>query len=92
MKEPLILKNKSIDGYERIAPYNLSLQTDNYQVQANQVCFDIDSVMGRAFIPDGMDVIQYKILAGNTVTMCFWYKQKTLKKQLFNEAKTNKIL
>jgi hypothetical protein len=46
--------------------------------------------LGRPFIPDGMDVIEYKILAGNSVTMCFFYKQVSLKKVFIEEARTSK--
>jgi hypothetical protein len=48
--------------------------------------------LGRAFIPDGMDVISYKVLAGNIVTFGFYYKQVSLKRFFFQEARDKKIL
>ena len=89
---PLIVKNKRIDAIEKIDPYNLSLQIDNMQVQSDQVCFNIEGVFNRPYIPDGMDVMQYKILAGMTVTMCFYYKQVSLKRVLLEEARNSKKL
>jgi hypothetical protein len=90
MDIPLIIKNKSLDGITRIDPYSLSLQLDNMQVQEKQVCFDVQGIMNRPFIPDGMDVAQYKVLAGNTIVMAFWYKQISMKKYFFKEARENK--
>lgn len=89
---PLIVKNKRIDAVEKIDPYNLSLQVDNMQVQSDQVCFNIEGTFNRPYIPDGMDVIQYKVLQGMTVTMCFYYKQVSLKKVFFEEAEKSKKL
>jgi hypothetical protein len=48
--------------------------------------------LGRAYIPDGMDVIQYKILAGNSVVFGFYYKQVSLKRFFYTEARDKKIL
>lgn len=92
LMQSLIIKNKRIDGYENIAPYNLSLQKNTLQYDGNIICFAIADIMNRPYIPDGMDVAQYKVLAGNTVTMCFYYKQLMLKKVLFKEARNKNIL
>ena len=51
------------------------------------ISFAINDVLNRPFIPDGMDVINYNILAGNTVTMCFYHEQKSLKKLFYEEAR-----
>jgi hypothetical protein len=48
--------------------------------------------LNRPFIPDGMDVIKYTVLAGMTVTMAFFYKQVNLKKVFFQEARNSKKL
>jgi hypothetical protein len=34
-----------------------------------------------------MSVINYNVLAGNTVTMAFFYEQKSIKKLFFEEAR-----
>jgi hypothetical protein len=39
-----------------------------------------------------MDVIQYKVLAGNQVIFGFYYKQVSLKRFFFKEARNKKIL
>ena len=89
---PLQVINKSIAGVEKIVPVNMGLQLDNMQVQGDMVAFDIHKNLNRPYIPDGMDVVSYKVLAGNTVTMCFWYKQVSLKKVFYEEARNSKSL
>ncbi len=56
------------------------------------MAFDIVGQLNRVFIPDGMDVVQYTVLAGNSVTFCFYYKQKSLKKILFKEARVKRMV
>ncbi|HRH52605.1 MAG TPA: hypothetical protein PLN38_04765 [Chitinophagales bacterium] len=90
--QPLIFKNKSINGTAVIAPLQLSLQLDVMQAQNNILFFDFNTSIGRAFIPDGMDVIQYKVLAGCAVTFSFFYRQKSLKRFFLQEARENKKL
>lgn len=92
MAESLKFKNKAISGVEKIAPLNLNLQLDTMQVASDTVFFDIQANLNRPFIPDGMDVIKYKILAGNGVTMAFFYKQISLKKVFYEEARESKKL
>lgn len=89
---PLQVINKSIEGVEKIDPVNIALQIDNMQVQNDMVVFDIVQNLNRPYIPDGMDVVSYKILAGNTVTMNFWYKQVSLKKVFYKEARESRPL
>lgn len=91
-KEALFFINKSIKGSQRIKPLQLNLQIDTMQKQDDIVFFDIIGNLGRPYIPDGMDVIRYKVLAGSTVTFGFYYKQHELKKLLFKEAKDSKGL
>jgi hypothetical protein len=90
--EPLIFKNKRIDGYMKVEPLNTQLQLDVYQFQPNILFFDFETALNRPFIPDGMDVIQYKVLAGAAVTFSFYYRQKSLKRFFIKEARTNKLL
>lgn len=90
--QPMFFKNKRIDGVAKIEPLNTQLQLDVYQYQPNVLFFDFQNTLNRPFIPDGMDVIQYKVLAGASVTFSFFYRQKSLKRFFFNEAKENKKL
>ena len=90
--QPIIVKNKSISGVEKVYPFNLDLSVDTMQVANDIVTFDFLETINRPFIPDGMDVLQYKILAGMSVTMVFFYEQVNLKKVFYNEAKFNRGL
>lgn len=89
---PLEMKNKEITGTEKIEPLNLALKIDNMQVAQDIVFFDMMQSLNRPFIPDGMDVIKYKVLAGMTVTMAFFYEQVSLKKVFYEEARNSKKL
>jgi hypothetical protein len=89
---PLIFKNKNIAGHEKIHPIQNALNTDIDQNQNNIVYWDIMETLGRAYIPDGMDILSYKVLAGNIVTFGFYYKQVSLKRFFFKEARDKKIL
>lgn len=89
---PLEVKNKEITGTEKIEPLNLALEIDTMQVANDIVFFDIAKKLNRPFIPDGMDVINYTVLAGMTVTMAFFYKQVSLKKVFYPEARNSKSL
>lgn len=90
--QTLIVKNKSTDGTQIIHPLSLPLQIDTMQVAKDIVFFDIMDMLNRPFIPDGMDVIQYKVKPQMTVTMAFFYKQISLKKVFFKEARDSKDL
>jgi|APGre2960657404_1045060.scaffolds.fasta_scaffold00147_37 hypothetical protein len=90
--QPLIATNKQITGVAKISPINLDLKVDNMQVANDIVYFNVMDALNRPFIPDGMDVFKYKVLAGMTVTMAFFYKQISLKRVLLEEARNSKIL
>lgn len=92
INQSLIVKDKSIDGKQKVDPINIGLQIDNMQVANDLVFFCIMDVLNRPFIPNGVDVIQYKVLAGNICTFCFYYDQKDLRKVFFEEAKNSKKL
>ena len=91
-RQPFYFKNKNIAGKEKIAPYDIALQVDLMQKEGDNVYFDLIHNMNRPFIPDGMDVIEYKVLPGMSVTICFYYWQKSLKKFFFKEAAQSKTL
>lgn len=90
--ERLTFINKAIDGEATVKPMQIALNFDLYQQQNDVITFDIMGQLNRPFIPDGMDIVQYRVLAGNTVTFCFYYKQRSLKKLLFKEARRTKIV
>jgi hypothetical protein len=91
INQPLIFKNKASTGEQKVEPFQLQLQVDNMQVANDIVFFDLAN-LGRPFIPNGMDVVQYKVLAGNTVTFAFYYRQRDIRKLFFNEARNSKKL
>lgn len=91
INQPLIFKNKAATGEQKVEPFQLQLQVDNMQVAKDIGFFDLNT-LGRPFIPNGMDVIKYKVLAGNTVTFAFYYRQKDLRKLFYDEAKNSKKL
>ena len=90
--QALKITNSNIAGVEKIQPLNLDLQVDTMQVASDIVFFDLNSVMNRPFIPDGMDVIKYTVLAGMSVTMAFFYEQVSLKKVFYKQARKPGIL
>jgi len=90
--QPITVKNKAINGEEKVYPFNLDLSVDTMQVASDIVSFDFFDTINRPYIPDGMDVLKYKVLAGMNVTMVFFYEQVNLKKVFFNEAKFDRGL
>jgi hypothetical protein len=90
--QSLFFKNKNIAGHEVVSPIQNSLNIDIDQRQRQIVYWDIMGTLGRAFIPDGMDVIEYTILPQTNVVFGFYYKQVSLKRFFFKEARTKKIL
>lgn len=92
IQQPLFFTNKEVTGVEKVEPLNISLQMDNMQVQGNLVVFNIMQQLARPYVPDAMDVIQYKVLAGNSIAMAFFFKRVSLKRLFFEEVKNNKKL
>lgn len=84
---PFLIKNKFVNGVTKVNPFNIALQIDNMQVEGNNISFSFENVLNRNYITDGMEIITYNILAGNTVTICFFYKQLSIKKLFFPEAR-----
>lgn len=85
-------KNKNIEGKMFINPLNVAQELDAYQFQSTVVSFDINCSLDEPFIPDGMHAVEYTVLAGMTVTMVFYYKQASLKRFFFPEARRSKKL
>lgn len=91
--QSFIIKNKNSQGFYNVSPISVPLFIDNYQIEKNNInIYNFQKVINRPYVADGMDVIQYKVLAGNTVTMCFYSKQILLKKILYKEAQQSKEL
>ncbi len=93
-QEALAMKfiNKNMQGFKKIDPVNLSLKIDNMQTFNNVIAFDLHESLNRPFIPDGMDVVNYTIFAGMTVTMAFFYEQVQIKGVFYEEARESKRL
>lgn len=87
VNQSLTFTNKNIEGKAKINPYNIFLQKDIMQFQNQIIYFDIMKGLNRPFIPDGMDVVTYTILPGMIVTFGFYYKQVSLKKFFYEEAR-----
>jgi hypothetical protein len=92
INQPLQVINKNIAGEQKIEPFQIQLDVDIDQNQNDIIYFDLQQTLNRPFIPDGMDIIKYKVLAGMTVTFGFYYSQISLKKFFYPEAKAAKTL
>jgi hypothetical protein len=90
--QPMIFKNKSIEGKEKIMPIQNALNIDIDQNQNDIVYWDIHKTLGRLFTPDGMDIMQYTVLSGMSVIFGFYYKQLSLKKVFIPELRNKGIL
>jgi hypothetical protein len=88
----LRFKNKNVAGYEKVMPIQMSLNLDIDQQQRIILYWDIQQTLGHVYCPDGMDVIEYRVLAGMRVTFCFYYKQVSLKKFFWQETRNKGIL
>lgn len=91
INQPFIFVNKKATGQQKVEPLQLQLQIDNMQVAKDIVFFDLQS-LGRPFIPNGMDVLQYNVKAGSIVTFAFFYRQRDIRRLFFKEARNNKNL
>jgi hypothetical protein len=92
VNQSLLFTNKNIEGKAKLIPYNIFLQKDTQQFQNQVIYFDISGGLNRPFIPDGMDTLTYTILPGMVVTFGFYYKQISLKKFFYKEARDSKAL
>ena len=92
VNQSLLFTNKNIEGKAKLSPYNIFLQKDTQQFQNQVIYFDIMGGLNRPFIPDGMDTLTYTILPGMVVTFGFYYKQISLKKFFYKEARDDKGL
>jgi hypothetical protein len=89
INQPFTFINKKATGQQKIEPLQLQLQIDNLQVAKDIVFFDLQQ-LGRPFIPNGMDVLQYNVKAGSIITFAFFYRQRDIRRLFFKEARNNK--
>ena len=92
LSQSLQFINKNSSAYLKIDPVNVALQQDPYQFLKDIVFFEIKDVLNRPFVPDGMDVIQYKVLAHMQVTMAFFYDQLQIKRIMYEQAAKSRNL
>lgn len=92
INQPMIFINKNIAGNEKIFPIQNALNIDIDQQQNDILYWDIQKTLGRVYVPDGMDIISYKILAGMTVIFGFYFKQVQIKKVFWEETRNVGIL
>ncbi len=92
LSQVMQFNNQNIAGLQAVEPINIGLALDLYQWQGGILNFEIMKQLHRPFIPDGMDTISYTVLAGNTVTLNFFYKQVQIKRMVFEEARKAKNL
>ena len=90
--QAMIFKNKNIAGHQKVMPIQNSLNIDIDQNQKQIVYWDIQKTLGRVYSPNGMDVMEYTILAGNQVVFGFYYKQLTLNKVFLPELRNKGVL
>lgn len=90
--QAMIFKNKNIAGHQKVMPIQNSLNIDIDQNQKQIVYWDIQKTLGRVFSPNGMDIMEYTILAGNQVVFGFYYKQLTLNKVFLPELRNKGVL
>jgi hypothetical protein len=90
--QPMIFKNKNIAGHQKTYPIQNSLNIDIMQNQKEIVYWDITQSINRLFCPNGMDIIEYTVLAGTNVVFGFYYKQLSLNKIVFPELRNKGIL
>jgi hypothetical protein len=83
---------KDITAVQDIHSINIDLMLDAFQSQNNIVAFSYLKELNRPYIPDGMDVLRYTVLAGCTVSIAFYYEQKKLKKFFYKEIRDNKLI
>ncbi len=83
---------KDLRAWEDIRSINIDLMLDAFQFQSNIVAYNLEKELGRPYVPDGMDILKYTVLAGCTVSIAFYYEQKMLKKFFYEETRDNKLI
>jgi hypothetical protein len=84
------ITQKDLRAYIDTEPINIPQLLDAFQFQSNIVAFNFEKELNRPYVPDGMDILRYTVLAGCTVTIAFYYEQKMIKKFFYKELRDNK--
>jgi hypothetical protein len=92
LNQPMIFINKNIEGKQKVFPIQNALNIDIDQTQDDLLYWDIEKTLGRLFVPDGMDIMQYTILSGMSVVFAFYYKQISLKKVFLPQIRNKGVL
>lgn len=90
--QSMIFKNKNINGHQKIHPIQNSLNIDIDQNQKEIVYWDILQSLNRVFSPNGMDVIEYTVLANTNVVFGFYFKQMMLNKVYIPELRNKGVI
>lgn len=86
------ITQKDLRAFTYTNPINIPQLLDKFQFQSNSVSFNFEKELGRPYVPDGMDILRYTVLAGCTVVLAFYYEQKMLKKYFYKELRDNKMI
>jgi hypothetical protein len=84
------ITQKDLRAYIDTEPINIPQLLDKFQFQSNIIAFNFQQELNRPYVPDGMDILRYTILAGCTVSIAFYYEQKMLKKYFYKDLRDNK--
>jgi len=86
------ITQKDLRAFTYTSPINIPQLLDKFQFQSNIIAFNFERELNRPYVPDGMDILRYTILAGCTVSIAFYYEQKMLKKYFYKELRDNKMI
>jgi hypothetical protein len=87
INQAFIINQKRISGVTRIDPIQLALNIDPYQFFGKINYFKFSDTLDQPYVPNGMDVIRYKVLAGNLCNFCFFYEQIDLRQVFYKHKK-----
>jgi hypothetical protein len=91
LNQPLRFLSANIASEQYVKPIAVQLFFDIQQFQNNTVRFSLIDRLQRGYVPDGLDWIRYKVLAGTSVNMIFFYKQQNIKEFFFKETRNNSV-
>lgn len=86
------ISQKDLRAYIDTTPINIPQLLDKFQFQSNIIAFNFAKELNRPYVPDGMDILRYTVLAGCTVSIAFYYEQKMLKKYFYKDMRDNKMI
>jgi hypothetical protein len=86
------ITQKDLRAFTYTSPINIPQLLDRFQFQNNVIAFNFERELNRPYVPDGMDILRYTVLAGCTVVIAFYYEQKMLKKYFYKDLRDNKMI